>query len=90
MQPGGVFPLLKNMVSDEVHDELFGGGNYASHAEHQEGAGEKLQRECNNGWPKRRPRAEGLERELGPMTFSRIGVIAKPKKGCMTLQMLMI
>ena len=53
--------------------------NYASYGEHQQGAERLLRREIDAGWLMWYPSEEVATAAHGPVTFSRIGVVAKQK-----------
>ena len=48
---------------------------------HQEGADAILQKERDQGWLEWASTEQELEARLGPVTYSRIGVVAKEKQG---------
>ena len=83
----GIFPELTPEEAEKaargyapqaaaVSEDMF--ANYSSYEENQEAADRELERELEAGCLKTRPR-EVLEREVGPLTPSRVGVIVKNK-----------
>ena len=76
---GGVFPLAEPRQATDDLDSWATTWNYASYGEHRQGAGRLLRREIDAGWLMWYPSEEAATAAHGPVTFSRIGVVAKQK-----------
>ncbi len=77
--PCNVFPLAEPAKAATAVDEWYNDDNYASFAEHREGAERILEHERDQGWLTWASTRAELERRFGTITTSRIGVIAKVK-----------
>ena len=87
IEPAGIFPSSIPSAADDV-DLNCGINNYASYGQHKDGADAILQRELDHDWLGWAPSEQALELRHGPITYSRIGVVAKEKQGRLKLRLI--
>ena len=88
IEAGGVFPSADPIHAEVDTDLNFWLDNYATFTEHQAGAEEILEKERAAGWLEWSPTRMALEDKYGPITQSRIGVIAKTRQGVQKLRLI--
>ena len=88
IEPSGIFPVVELATADDDLEMDCSGVNYSSYEEHKAGAPAILQLERDRGWPDWAATLRELEERHGPITFSRIGVIAKEKQGRLKLRLI--
>ena len=81
IEPAGRAPLSCLSAAEHDVDVYCGIHNYASYDLHKEGVDAIVQRELDHDWLGWAPTERFLEARHGPITYSRIGVIAKEKTG---------
>ena len=88
IEPAGIFPTVDPRLAGCEQDLLCGDGNYSSYDQHKAGADAILQSELDQGWLEWASTERELGSRLGPVTYSRIGVVAKEKQGLLKLRLI--
>ena len=85
---GKIFPETTRGMTGETKDFWAPPTNYASYAEHPEGAEQLLEKERAKGWMDWHATEQELEQAYGSVTYSRIGVISKIKGSAQKLRLI--
>ena len=88
IEPGGVFPLAQQNLSEGESDLQYWLDNYSSYTEHQAEADAILATERDRGWLEWSPTRAPLDHRYGTITQNRIGVISKQKGDKLKLRLI--